>query len=78
MRHAGLSGSGRVDEGNQVTITGSQLAVLLRQAQWTLDDVAHDLPAGRVTPEACEELATMLEALVMAIRHSVDGKRKRA
>ena len=51
-------------------ITGSQLAVLLRQAQWTLDDVAHDLPARRVTPEAREELARMLESLVSAIRAS--------
>jgi hypothetical protein len=27
------------------------LAVLLRQTQWLLDDVAHDLPPGRVTPD---------------------------
>ncbi|PKW18902.1 hypothetical protein A8926_7040 [Saccharopolyspora spinosa] len=25
------------------------LAVLLRKAQWALDDTAHDLPAGRCT-----------------------------
>lgn len=58
------------EEGTRVTITGSQLAMLLRQTQWTLDDVARDLPTGRLTPEAREELAAMLESLVSAIRDS--------
>jgi hypothetical protein len=39
------------------------LAVLLRLVQWHLDDVAHDLPAGRVTAEQWAELATVLEDL---------------
>ncbi|MGH3904599.1 MAG: hypothetical protein ACRDTE_10465 [Pseudonocardiaceae bacterium] len=28
-------------------VTDSQLAVLLRQTQWALDEAAHDFPAGR-------------------------------
>jgi hypothetical protein len=44
------------------------LAVLLRQTQWLLDDVAHDLPAGRVTPDKGEELAGILESLAALVR----------
>jgi hypothetical protein len=44
------------------------LAVLIRQTQWLLDDVAHDLPAGRVTPEKGEELAGILESLAPLVR----------
>lgn len=44
------------------------LAVLLRTVQWHLDDVAHDLPAGRATAEQREELATSLEALAGLVR----------
>ncbi|MGH3908529.1 MAG: hypothetical protein ACRDTE_30735 [Pseudonocardiaceae bacterium] len=57
-----------------VGITDSQLAVLLRQAQWALDDAAHDLPAGRTTPQHRVELAGRLEALALVLRASTpDG-----
>ncbi|SFB50421.1 hypothetical protein SAMN05216266_114185 [Amycolatopsis marina] len=49
------------------------LAVLLRQTQWLLDDVAHDLPAGRVTPEKGAELAGLLEDLAALIRRRTRG-----
>lgn len=51
-----------------VTVTDSQLAVLLRQTQWALDDAAHDLPAGRATPGRRAELAGTLEALALVLR----------
>lgn len=44
------------------------LAVLIRQTQWLLDDVAHDLPAGRVSPEKGVELAAILESLAALVR----------
>lgn len=53
------------------TVTDSQLAVLLHQAQWALDDAAHDSPAGRVTPWRRAEL----EALAVVLRASVPGSR---
>ena len=55
-------------------VTDSQLAVLLRQTQWALDDAAHDFPAGRITPRRREELAGTLEALAAIVRASApDG-----
>ncbi|MGH3905875.1 MAG: hypothetical protein ACRDTE_17100 [Pseudonocardiaceae bacterium] len=51
-------------------VTDSQLAVLFRQAQWVLDDAAHDFPAGRVTARRREELAGSLEALGAIVRAS--------
>ena len=52
-------------------VTDSQLAVLLRQAQWTLDEAAHHFPAGRGTPQRREELAGTLETLAAIVRASV-------
>ena len=52
------------------------LAVVLRQTQWLLDDVAHDLPAGRLAPERRAELATILEDLATLVRNApttIDG-----
>lgn len=54
-----------------LTVTDAQLAVLLRQAQWALDDAAHDFPAGRVTPGRRAELAGTLEALAVVLRAAV-------
>ena len=54
-------------------VTDSQLAVVLRQTQWALDEAAHDFPAGRVTPQRREELAGTLEALATIVRASVPG-----
>ncbi|MGH3905155.1 MAG: hypothetical protein ACRDTE_13350 [Pseudonocardiaceae bacterium] len=51
-------------------VTDSQLAVLLRQTQWALDEAAHDFPAGRVTPTRREELAVTLESLAAIVRAS--------
>jgi hypothetical protein len=42
---------------------GAELAVVLRSVQWTLDDLAHDLPAGRATPQRMRDLATLLRRL---------------
>lgn len=47
---------------------GAKLAVVLRSAQWTLDDLAHDLPAGRCTPQRLRDLAAVLEQLATALR----------
>ncbi|MGW0890456.1 hypothetical protein [Saccharopolyspora sp. NPDC002578] len=43
------------------------LAVLLRQAQWALDDAAFDIGAGRATSEQREQLATALVRLAQAL-----------
>lgn len=56
-----------------VGVTDSQLAVLLRQAQWALDDAAHEFPAGRATAGRRVELAGRLEALAVVLRASVPG-----
>lgn len=56
-----------------VRVTDSQLTVLLRQAQWALDDAAHDLPAGRVPSQRRVELAGTLDALAVVLRASVAG-----
>ncbi len=57
-------------------VTDSQLAVLLRQTQWALDEAAHDFPTGRVTPTRREELAVTLESLAAIVRASApDGAR---
>ncbi|MGH3919123.1 MAG: hypothetical protein ACRDSG_08815 [Pseudonocardiaceae bacterium] len=47
------------------------LVVVLRQAQWLLDDVAHDLPAGWVSPEKGDELAVILESLATLVRQHI-------
>lgn len=55
-------------------VTDSQLAVLLRQTQWALDEAAHDFPAGRCDTRRREELAATLEALATIVRASApDG-----
>lgn len=46
----------------------TQLAVLLRRAQWLLDDHAHKRPAGRCTAEDPEALAAVLDELAAALR----------
>lgn len=45
-----------------------QLAVLLRTAQWAIDDLAHDLGASRVTPERLVEMADALEKVSVILR----------
>ena len=51
-------------------VTDSQLAVLLRQTQWALDEAAHEVGAGRATPQGRAELAGTLEALAAIVRAS--------
>lgn len=51
-------------------ITDSQLAILFLQLQWTLEEAAHDFPAGRVTPTKRGELASMLEHMAQIVRAS--------
>lgn len=54
-------------------VTDSQLAILLRQTQWALDDAAHDFPAGRASAQRREELAESLEALAALVRASASS-----
>lgn len=50
--------------GEQVMlIDDGQLAVLLRTAQWEIDALAFDLPAGRCTSERREQLVKLAEVL---------------
>ena len=44
------------------------LTLALRAAQWLLDDVAHDLPANRVTPQRWAELDEALTYLHSLVR----------
>lgn len=66
-----LACSGGQPDPSSTGVTDSQLAVLLRQTQWTLDEAAHDFPAGRCTPQRRKELAGTLEALAAIVRASV-------
>ena len=50
-----------------VTSDKARLAVLLRRAQWELDDVAHTLPAGRCAPEDRVRLAELLVELAAVL-----------
>lgn len=52
-------------------IDDGQLAVLLRTAQWEIDALAFDLPAGRCTPERREQLADALVKLAEVLRPSM-------
>lgn len=52
-----------------------QLAVLLRQTQWLLDDAAHDIPAGRYQQTKRDELAVVLEQVAALIRGRPPGNR---
>lgn len=42
---------------------GAELAVALWSVRSTLDDLAHDLPAGRASPERLRDLATLFRQL---------------
>ncbi|QIZ37869.1 hypothetical protein [Saccharopolyspora sp. ASAGF58] len=46
----------------------SKLAVILRKAQWLLDDAAYYLPQGRCIAEDREILATTLDQLAALVR----------
>jgi hypothetical protein len=51
------------------TDTDGALAAALRWAMWSLDDAAHDLPAGRLTAERCAELIQTFELLAQLFRN---------
>jgi len=50
------------------TVDGA-LAAALRWAMWSMDDAAHDLPAGRLTAERCDELIQTFELLAQLFRN---------
>ncbi|MCA1672594.1 MAG: hypothetical protein LC799_10450 [Actinobacteria bacterium] len=57
--------------GAAVGVTDSQLAVLLRQTQWALDDAAYHCAGGAgLTRRQREELAGTLDALAAIVRAS--------
>jgi hypothetical protein len=45
-----------------------QLAALLRRAQWLLDDVAHEVAAGRCGDSERSAVADVLDGLAAALR----------
>lgn len=51
-----------------VGVPDPALAVLLRQTQWLLDDIARELPKGSVTAAKKDELAAILETLAALLR----------
>lgn len=46
----------------------AQLAVLLRKAEWMLDDAAHEVGGGRLSTADREALAVALDELAGALR----------
>jgi hypothetical protein len=48
--------------------TDGALAAALRWAMWSMDDAAHDLPAGRLTADRCAELIQTFELLAQLFR----------
>jgi len=48
--------------------TDGALAAALRWAMWSMDDAAHNLPAGRLTAERCDELIQTFELLTQLFR----------
>ncbi|MCA1185904.1 hypothetical protein LCD36_05500 [Saccharopolyspora sp. 6T] len=48
------------------------LAVLLRQAQWAIDDAAHRVPEDRFDGDEHRDLADALEALAGMLRARAD------
>lgn len=46
----------------------AQLAVLLRKAQWMLDDAAHDVGGDRLSSRDRDQLAAALDELAGALR----------
>lgn len=47
----------------------SQLAVLLRMAQWQCDALAFHLPEGEFSVEECQSTATTLETVAQLLRN---------
>ncbi|WP_433871877.1 hypothetical protein [Saccharopolyspora sp. CA-218241] len=45
-----------------------ELVVLLRKAQWLLDDMAYELGGGRLTPEQQDNTTEALGELVEALK----------
>jgi hypothetical protein len=49
------------------------MTVTLRAAQWLLADIAHDLPANRVTQDQWGELSAALDQLSSLVREQADS-----
>jgi hypothetical protein len=45
-----------------------RLAVVLRQAQWEIDDAAYKLPMGIYLPSHCTQLATAMDDVAKVLR----------
>lgn len=54
--------------GFAVTSRGARLGVVLRQAQWEIDQIAFRMPRGEVSAEECYELAHGLEEVARELR----------
>lgn len=46
------------------------LAVLLRKTQWLLDDVAHEVAAGRGTALDLQQIASTLDEVTLLLREN--------
>ena len=49
--------------------TATQLALLVTNAHWALEEIAYKLPRGEVSPERLAEVADGLEALAALLRN---------
>jgi len=55
-----------------VSTRDTALAVLLRKAEWMLDEAAFEVGGGRYSDQQRRELATTLDELSAALRESTD------
>jgi len=55
-----------------VSSRDTALAVLLRKAEWMLDEAAFEVGGGRYSDQQRRELATALNELSAALRESTD------
>lgn len=51
-----------------MTAEDSRLAGELRTTEWACDELAHDLPAGRATPQQMLDLADRLSGMAAVLR----------
>ncbi|GAB2755628.1 hypothetical protein GCM10027174_34230 [Salinifilum aidingensis] len=51
-----------------MTSPGARLAIVLRSAQWDIDEAAFRMPRGEVTAEECYRLAHGLEEVARQLR----------
>jgi hypothetical protein len=58
--------------GHAVSSQDTALAVLLRKAEWMLDEAAFEVGGGRYSDQQRRELATALDELSAALREPTD------